>query len=132
VRLSAEPHTLWPPNHEMVRVRVHARLSDAADPRPHARIVSVASNEPTNAESPLCDAPGRRPRHLSHWCSEEDFRITGDLTLKLRAERDERGSGRVYTITVESVDTAGNTATQATTVTVPKTRPPHGHGRHRD
>ena len=38
--------TLWPPNHKMVPITVATKVSDAMDPSPITRIVSVASNEP--------------------------------------------------------------------------------------
>jgi hypothetical protein len=46
--------------------------------------------------------------------------ITGDLTLNLRAERSNKGTGRVYTITIECVDASGNVSTKTVTVTVPR------------
>jgi hypothetical protein len=47
--------------------------------------------------------------------------------LKLRAERSAKGPGRIYTITVECVDTAGNKSMRDVTVTVP-----HDHGKGHD
>ena len=49
-----------------------------------------------------------------------DWEITGDLTVKVRAERAGMGTGRVYTITIACVDTSGNQTTSVMTVTVPK------------
>ena len=46
--------------------------------------------------------------------------ITGDLTLKLRAERLNKGTGRIYTITIVCTDAAGNEATKTVTVSVPR------------
>ena len=40
-------------------------------------------------------------------------------TLLLRAERAGPGNGRVYTITVDSTDRAGNSTTSSVAVTVP-------------
>ena len=51
-----------------------------------------------------------------------DWEVTGDLTLNLRAERAATGTGRIYTITVESRDDFGNASTRTVTVTVPKSR----------
>jgi len=48
-----------------------------------------------------------------------DWQITGDLAVNLRAERSGKGTGRIYTITVECNDTSGNTATKTVTVSVP-------------
>ena len=49
-----------------------------------------------------------------------DWRITGDLTLNLRAERSKKGTGRIYTITIACVDASGNVSTKTATVTVPR------------
>jgi hypothetical protein len=40
----------------------------------------------------------------------------------LRAERSGGGSGRIYTVTVEATDEAGNTTTATTEVTVPHSK----------
>jgi X-Pro dipeptidyl-peptidase len=97
---AASPGTLWPPNHKMVAVTVTATVTDAVDPAPVARIIGVASNEPA--------APG-----------ESDWEITGPLTLNLRAERAGTGTGRVYTVTIESRDASGNISTAGVNVVVP-------------
>ncbi|SUS06554.1 exported hypothetical protein [uncultured Defluviicoccus sp.] len=96
--LSASPASLWPPNHKMVAVALAISVTDLADQYPDAHIVSVVCNETTDAS---------------------DWQITGPLSLQLRAERDGAGSDRVYTITVEARDAAGNIATRDVTVTVP-------------
>jgi hypothetical protein len=48
-----------------------------------------------------------------------DWEITGPLSLNLRAERLETGPGRIYTITVQCTDAAGNNSTKNAKVTVP-------------
>ncbi len=48
-----------------------------------------------------------------------DWKITGDHTLTLRAERSGTGNGRVYTITIQATDVSGNTAQKTVTVSVP-------------
>ena len=73
--------------------------SDGCGGPVRCRITSVASNEPVNGV---------------------DWVITGDLTLNLRADRSNRGNGRIYTITVVCTDAAGNSATKTVTVTVPR------------
>jgi hypothetical protein len=72
-----------------------------------ARIVSVTSNEP---EAGL-DAGDIGP----------DWEIPNaeKLNLKLRAECDPNGTGRVYTITVEAKDLQGHLHLCKTTVIVP-------------
>ena len=103
--LVVTPNTLWPPNHKMIPVVVNASVSDNCDPDPVCQIVAVSSNEPDNAQGDGNTAP--------------DWEITGDLTLKLRAERSGKGTSRVYTITVRCIDEAGNAADQQIAVTVP-------------
>ena len=103
--LTASPNVLWPPNHKMVLVRLTAQVADLVDTAPATRIISVASNEPVNGSGDGNTAP--------------DWEITGALTLNLRAERAGGGSGRVYTITVESRDGAGNASTRTVEVRVP-------------
>lgn len=49
-----------------------------------------------------------------------DWEITGPLTLNLRAElASPPKNSRIYTITVESVDDAGDASARAVNVTVP-------------
>jgi len=103
--LVASPSVLWPANHKMVTVTITAAVSDNVTPAPVTRIVSVSSNEPLNG--------------TGDGNTSADWEITGDLTLMLRAERAGTGSGRIYTITVESTDAAGNTTIGTVTVTVP-------------
>jgi len=106
--LTATPDVLWPADHRMVEVTVSAVLGDLLDPAPTARIVSVSSNEPADG--------------LGDGDTSPDWEITGDLTLRLRAERAGTGSGREYTITVEARDASGNTTIQTVVVSVPKNR----------
>ena len=71
------------------------------------RIVSVTSNEPETGLSADDIGP--------------DWQIidADKLKLKLRAERGDNGTGRIYTITVEAKDPKGNVSTCTATVTVP-------------
>jgi len=99
--------TLWPPNHKMVAVAVSAASSDLVGVT-SLKIVSATSNEPDNG--------------LGDGDTANDIQITGALTLHLRAERSGGGNGRIYTITVEARDAAGNASTRTTTVTVAKSQ----------
>ena len=100
----ASPNVLWPPNHQMVRVRVEVKASDACG-EVSSKIVSVTSNEPVNGHGDGNTSP--------------DWKITGDLTVDLRAERAGPGKGRIYTIKLEISDHAGNKVTRNLTVSVP-------------
>jgi len=95
---AATPSVLSPANHQFVAVAISVSAVDGCGGPVRCRITSVTSNEP------LAD----------------DWIITGDLTLKLRAERLNKGTGRVYTITIVCTDRAGNEATKTVTVSVPR------------
>ena len=95
--VNASPSVIDKSNHMMVPVEVSVDATDGCG-AVDCRIVSVASNEPgTNG-----------------------WEITGPLTVDLRAERLGKGDGRIYTITIECKDAAGNVATSMVTVKVPK------------
>lgn len=106
VSASANPNVLWPPNHKMVPVRLRAVVTDACGPTTW-RIISVSSSE-------AVDAPGSGN-------TAPDWKITGDHTVDLRAERSGKNKeGRVYTIVLRGWDAAGNTSDTATVnVSVP-------------
>jgi hypothetical protein len=84
--IQASPNELTV-NGQLVPVTLVVEAVDSCDSTVDSRIVSVTSNPPADS---------------THW------EITGPLTVKLKA------IPRVYVITVESIDDAGN-ATQATT-----------------
>jgi hypothetical protein len=104
-RIAADPAILWPPNHKMHTVNVAVQVAEVVDAAPTTGIVSVVSSEPDDGQG-----DGQ---------TQGDWRITGDLSVELRAERSGAGSGRVYRITVESRDAAGNASTATVDVTVP-------------
>lgn len=103
--LTASQEVIWPPNHKMVPVTLNAVATDNVGVT-SLKIVSATSNEPDNG---LGD--GDKPN---------DIQVTGDLTLNLRAERSGKGKGRIYTVTVEARDAAGNAATKSVALSVPK------------
>lgn len=102
---SATPNVLWPPNHKMVTIKVQAQVTDTCGPATW-KILSVASSE-------AADAKGSGKKTTTDW------QITGDHTLQLLAERSGKGTGRIYTITIQAKDQSGNTASETLTVTVP-------------
>jgi hypothetical protein len=97
---------LAPPNHRLVPIHLAVLASDAVDPAPACRVESATSNEPDNGTGDG-DITG-------------DIRVTGPLSLELRAERAGSGTGRGYTLSVACTDQAGNVRRQAATVVVPK------------
>src|SRR5215207_855188 len=93
--LTASPATITLNNGKMVPVTITASVADAVDSTPTTRIVGVTGSENVTG----------------------DWQITGGLTLQVRAKRSGKTS-RVYTITVESRDDAGNVSTKTVIVTV--------------
>ena len=83
----------------------HACVTDAGDPSPITRILSVSSNEAANGSG-----DGN---------TNADWQITGPVPVNLRAERSGKSAGRVYTITLESRDASGNASQRTVTVAVP-------------
>ena len=103
-RLSASPEVLWPPDHALVPVTVTAEAADNCG-EPDFRIIAVNSNEP------LAEAPGTR--------DGEAWELIGPMTVNLRAERTTQIGERIYAITVECRDRAGNRAVHDVNVRVP-------------
>jgi len=101
----------------MVEVTPTVTVTDNYDRYPDIKLESVTSNEPD-------DATGEGDGHTTQdiqtfqiWDSNQRKNIDKIL---LRAERDGKGSGRVYTITYTATDFSGNTARTSATVTVPR------------
>jgi hypothetical protein len=104
IKVTVSPHTLWPPNHKYVTVRAEISVTDDADPDVDVTLLSVTSNEPDN---------GRGDGDTTN-----DIVIVDGTTFLLRAERSDKGRGRVYTITYQAVDFCGNARTETANVTV--------------
>ena len=105
--LTASSTSLWPANHKLVPIVLHATTTDAVG-GVTVSIVSAASSEPDNG--------------LGDGDTANDIVITGPMTLNLRAERAGTGNGRTYTITVQARDSAGNVSTETVLVNVPKSQ----------
>ena len=106
ITCSASPNLLWPPNHELRPVTVSIAASDDSG-SVLVTLLSVQSNQADSGLDPQ-DAPG----DIQGWALGTD-----DRSGLLRAER--FGTARVYTLTYQAADPAGNTATCQTTVGVP-------------
>jgi hypothetical protein len=105
--VSVAPNRLWPPNHKYVTVQATVTGSDNAGPAPTVTLLSVTSNEPD-------DAPGGADGN-----TRNDIVTVDQDTFRLRAERSETGTGRVYTITYTATDTCGNSVVVSAMVRVP-------------
>lgn len=86
--------TIWPPNHKMIPITFNIQSQDNCDVAPVCRVVSVSSNEQING--------------VGDGNTEPDWEITGNLSIKLRAERSGKGDGRIYTNHIECSDKSGN------------------------
>lgn len=93
--------SLWPPNHNLVNVGLSASAS------PDARVVvSVFSDEADQADT----GDGN---------FSPDAKDVGPGTLRLRAERNGNGDGRVYLIIVKAISPSGGVAVSCDAVVVP-------------
>jgi hypothetical protein len=113
VSCTADPGTLWPPNHQLVPISVDVQVDGAASAGGFT-LASVTSNEPD-------DAPGGGDGNTTGDIQAFDLGTT-DTAGFLRAEREGSGSGRVYTLTYVGHDRAGNERTCTATVSVPHDR----------
>jgi hypothetical protein len=74
LQVTPDKSSLWPPNHKMEKVSMKTSHPDAV-----CKIESVASNEPG---------------------IEDDHKILEDMVLELRAEREGKGKGRIYSVSL--------------------------------
>lgn len=103
--VAASPSVLWPPNHQMVPVKIAVSVQDDIDPKPLVTLVSVTSNQAGNP----------------HDISAAIGTSTTDIGLVSTRTGQDKG-GRVYTITYEAQNLCGGQASATTTVTVPHDR----------
>ncbi|MEO5946404.1 MAG: DUF4394 domain-containing protein [Chitinophagaceae bacterium] len=92
--VSVNPAMLAPPNHKMKDVTIKYSVSDCSAV---TNVLTVSDNE------------GSDPN---------DVQVLDDHHLKLRAERNGTGDGRIYTVFITSTDASGNSSTSTTTVVV--------------
>ncbi len=109
--VQASPTTLWPPNHEMIPVQIAVLTADTCDPHPSVQIVSTTSNEPVGAVGSGNTSP-----------DIEAAIGTAATEVRLRAERQGGGTGRIYTLTYRAKDASGNETTRAAEVSVPNSQ----------
>jgi len=104
---TADPPSLWPPDHGYVGVRIGGVSDPDGDPVA-IRITRVTQDEPIS---------GRGQGRAATTCA--DAIIDPDGSLKLRAERGEGGNGRVYTVWFTASDGQGGTCAGSAQVCVP-------------
>jgi hypothetical protein len=99
--VSLSKSVLAPPNHKLVDITVNYTVTDNCS---SSATIAVTSNEPETGINGGDQGP--------------DMIKVDEHHLQLRAERDPRGDGRIYTITITAVDANGNTITETRTVMV--------------
>lgn len=102
--LVADPDMLWPPNHKMKDVQVSYNATDNC-PGPIVCQLVVTSDEPVMGNGSGNTTP--------------DWQVINTNNIKLRAERDGGGDGRIYTLTLTCRDQLNNSTTSTTSVEVP-------------
>ena len=107
--LIPSPRVLRPAWWQMIPVRLKVTSTDNCDSAPKCRIISVTSNDPYDKDD---DDDKKGGYKKARWV------ITGDLSLELRAIPSTRKFTRIYRITIECVDAAGNRTTRTTSVSV--------------
>lgn len=105
--------TLWPPNHQMVKITIQANASDNTS-YPVVLSAKVTSNEPQNGLGDGDTSPD--------WTEPIIDQANGIITLNLRAERSGKGNGRIYTITITATDLSGNSRQADVVIKVPRNR----------
>ncbi|MFP2906292.1 HYR domain-containing protein [Pyxidicoccus sp. 3LFB2] len=107
---------LWPVDHQYRTVTLAECAGVARDTcagelplERHGRIVRVTSDESEDVGG-ICDGAT---------CDDMDVRVNAQ-SVQLRAERDDTGDGRVYTVHYVVEDPSGNTAAGSCTVDVPR------------
>ena len=113
ITVAGDPIVLWPPNHKYHTIEIYDFVDDVTDicdanvDIDDVIITSVSSDEPEDVKG---NGDGN---------TKDDIVIVDSQTVKLRAERQGKGNGRVYTINFEVTDASDNTATGSFTVSVP-------------
>jgi hypothetical protein len=94
--VSASPNTIWPPNQKFVDVAINYGTSDSCSAP--VCTLSVSSNEPGDGV---------------------EWQIVDAHHVRLLADRNGFGNGRIYTILITCKDAGGNVSTATVAVTVP-------------
>jgi len=113
--LSASPSSLWPANNKFVKVNLRVSASDNCDPKAvdSCRVVNVRVREDDDWDWRWGWRHGKHQRKCHHDDDSHDARITGELSVELRAEKD-----NVYKIRVACSDASDNSASPSVTVEV--------------
>jgi hypothetical protein len=120
IDMKADPAVLWPANHKMRTIKVTTGTSaDTSSTDTSSIIDGVTDNCPGAINCVLSVTSNEPVNDAGTGNTSPDWEIVNTYTVKLRAERSGKGTGRVYTITMRCTDQAGNTGVATTTVMVP-------------
>jgi hypothetical protein len=126
INLNGQTPSMWPPNHSYHTFSISDFVNSVTeDCDTSLGTSSVVITTVTSDEVENSSGDGN---------TTNDIVIAGDCkSVQLRAERDGRGDGRVYTITLTARDASGNASTATARVFVPKSQnsgPPIDSGPH--
>ena len=106
--MTLSPGLLWPPNHKMVTINAIVEATSEDGITPVVTLESIDSNEPDNG---LGDGDTANDIQLAAYS-------TDDRTFELRAERNLKGTGRIYTVTYRATNALNPDIFTETTATV--------------
>ncbi|CAM4511220.1 mannan endo-1,4-beta-mannosidase [Paenibacillus endophyticus] len=109
LKVFSDKRKLTKNNHKLEEVAFSWEAEDSDSGIGSVKLVSVTSNEPDNGSGDGNTTGDIQGAEIG----------TSDNKILLRAERSGNGSGRVYTVTYEAVDHAGNKTQASATVSVP-------------
>jgi hypothetical protein len=109
--VALRPNLLQPSNHKLVEITATVVALNACGGALSPILTSITSNEPD-------DAPGPTDGSTINDIQGAAFG-TADTAFWLRAERDRLGSGRIYTVTYTTTDSAGQRTSASAQVRVP-------------
>jgi len=109
VRVTPDVSVLLQPSHDLRDIVIDVEVRDTCDPAPTFVLSAVRSSERERGHLPGDLAPDIVDAEIG----------TADTAIKLRAERNRNGPGRIYTLTYAGRDAARNRARAAAVVRVP-------------
>jgi hypothetical protein len=120
--VTATPSVLWPPNNKLVEVTINYNVTDGCDSTSNITCaLSVTSNEQVKGcRRERGEGKERERREKDDDAKAFDWVVLDSHHVRLRAEKSERGGGRIYWITVTCTDSSGNSSNKTVKVTVPQ------------
>ncbi len=112
ITLNGNAISLWPPNHSYHAIAVTDLVASASSCDGSVNLNSVVIDRVTSDETENGSGDGNTLNDILIGCDRK--------SVRLRAERNGSGDGRVYTIYFKATDSSGNSTTVTATVTVPK------------